>query len=277
MEIIDWNRYIYPAFTYTLKSRITQKLATVVLITGEAGIGKTHCAIKVLRKIDPDFSVDQVVFRHKDFLNLVVDLPPGKPIVFDEPQYVIGHRKWYKEVAQVIVDTIESFRFTVHPLFIPIINKSLIDKTVRKYLVQYQIVVFDRGYAKVYRVRASQFTDDIQTPLFCELYLGLIDSDKCQNPWCLTCPKFKDCNYLRAQYERKRASIQIKRYKAQLEEIKAKDTRDMTMRELIAYAKSIINKLVNKRGEIDVGKIMEELGIGINKARVLKRRLMEEL
>lgn len=141
-----------PYFLNALAHRIHSKMATNVVFTGEPGIGKSYMAITAARLLEGKtadgkdrFTVDQVVFTYSEFMELVLRLKSGKIIVFDEPSYAIGKREWYKELNQALTKTIESFRFKVHPLFIPVVNKSLLDKTVREYLIQYQVNVYARG------------------------------------------------------------------------------------------------------------------------------------
>ena len=154
-------------------------MATNVVFTGEPGIGKSYMATSVARvqegltrKGKDRFTVDQVVFTYTDFMELVLRLESGKIIVFDEPSYAIGKREWYKELNMALTKTIESFRFKVHPLFIPVVNKSLLDKTIRDYLIQYQVNEVARGRAIVYKLAPSQFKDKIYHEFFCELSLS---------------------------------------------------------------------------------------------------------
>jgi len=75
--------------------RIHQKMSCNIVVTGEAGVWKSYCAIHIARIIEgkkPNgedrFGLDQVVFTYKDFMELVLKLPPDKPIVFDEPKRI---------------------------------------------------------------------------------------------------------------------------------------------------------------------------------------------
>jgi len=137
----DVDLGIYPRFSTTVRRRVNAKRATNVSVCGEGGIGKTYTANDICRGLNPKFGIDQVVFRYREFLVAIIYTKMGVPIVFDEPSYAMGKREWFKELNQALVKTIESFRFKVHPLFIPVINNSLIDKTIRSYLLQFSIPV----------------------------------------------------------------------------------------------------------------------------------------
>ena len=153
-------------------------------------------------------------------MELLIDLKMGKAIVFDEPSYAMGKRDWFKDLQKVLVHTLESQRFLVHPLFIPIINMSLLDKTIRNYLIQFQIHVVGRGHAYVYRLKPSQATDKVYRKFMCELFYHQFDSQLCKKDSCLGCKKMgdlenpspDDCQIFRAQYERKKREIQFTRY-----------------------------------------------------------------
>ncbi|NVM21775.1 MAG: hypothetical protein HWN68_08345 [Desulfobacterales bacterium] len=281
-EVIDWNRHIYPIFTHTLQTRIKKRMATVIVVVGVAGIGKSHAAIKVARKLDPTFTEDQIVFTYKQFMQAVNRLREGKVIVFDEPSYVIGKRKWWQELSQAITETIESFRFKILPLIIPVIDKSLIDIKVREDLIQYMVVVWDRGEASVYTVHKSPFTGHVTTPFFCQLFLGMIDSDKCETQFCQRCPQFKcECDLLKAKYERKKAGISDRRYRVSLEKAKAGEAKQYSTR---ALAREVLNRklletLKDERGRINKAKIRTvladelEIEISEHKARMVKEML----
>lgn len=209
-------------FQNMLRKRIRQQKSTNCVVTGEPGEGKSYIAMDICRTLEgltksgrDRFTLKQVVFTYSQYLDLITNLELGRPIVFDEPSYAIGKRDWYKELNKALVLTMESQRFKVHPLFIPIINKSLLDKTVRSYLIQFQIVLRARGHAVVYRIEPSQASDKIYRKEICRLQYGLFDSHLCPNTSCLGCKKLNDgCNIFRARYERKKAKIQDKRYES---------------------------------------------------------------
>jgi hypothetical protein len=282
-----------PYFTNMILYRIKKKMATNVVIVGEAGVGKSYMAIDLCRVVagktktgQDRFSIDQVVFTYKQFMELVLKLKPGKAIVFDEPSYAMGKRQWYKQLNQALVQTIESFRYKVHPLFIPIINASLLDKTVRDHLIQYKVVMSDRGKAEVYRINASHFTDKVYHNSFCGLQYGLFDKYKCDKPSCLECPKLmkKDangkyvCNIFRAQYERKKGSIQEDRYEQARNLAEQMESTQLTMKQIEGLSLTVKDKwLLEDKIDVQALRIAleDEYGIRVsnNKAYNLKRRL----
>jgi len=232
-----------PYFSSALQHRINKKLATNIVVCGEPGIGKSYETMdlcRVLEGLTPSgkdrFSLDQVVFTYAQFMDLVLKLPSGKPIIFDEPSYAMGKREWYKELNKALTQTIESFRFKVHPLFIPIINKVLLDKIIRDHLIQYQVHVTDRGKATVYRLKPSQFIEKIYHEHFCELHYKLFDNDQCDRESCLGCNKVYECQLFRARYERKKAEIQDSRYESAKEQAERTESKMRGIAELETLA-----------------------------------------
>lgn len=281
-----------PYFSSAMRYRVNMKLATNVAVTGEAGIGKSYLTIDMCRALEgltasgqDRFKMHQVVFTYVEYMKELIRLRMGKPLVFDEPSYAMGKRDWYKDVNKVLVQTIESQRFKVHPVFIPIINQALLDKTIRSYLLQYQVHVLGRGKAKVYRIYASQHTEKIYRYHFCDLEYGMFDSDLCARDTCLDCARLapKDdaepCQIFRAQYERKKASVQDVRYESALDVATQKETALLTDDEIAKRIFKLHKKYTNDDGHIDVDLLrivarrLLHLKIGHNKAYRIAKML----
>lgn len=274
---VNKEQGIVPFFSWRLAQRRTDKLATNIVITGEAGIGKSYTGLDLARLLDKDFSIDQVVFTYPDFMELVLTLPLGRPIVFDEPSYAMGKRQWYKQLNQALVRTIESFRFKVHPLFIPIINMNLLDKTVRQYLVQYMAYMTNRGRGMVYELKPNQWKDDSYHYHIGNLKYGMLKK-KCNKKTCLGCRQLKTCGELYAQYERKKARVQENRYSRELDESLRTDSQKMTDEEIETKLYPLQNEYT-ENGKIDhdllriVAKEKLKLTIGYNRTYRIKKLL----
>lgn len=251
----------FPYFQLILRTRIKKRKAVNVVVTGEAGEGKSYEAWTLCLLIDPKFTVNQIVYTYANYMKLLRNLPMGRAIMFDEPSYAMGKRDWYKQINKVLVQTIESQRFKVHPLFIPIINKSLLDKTIRDHLIQFQVIVKDRGKADVFRIQASQFEEKVYHHFLCELRYPLIG--KCPTKYyegknktsCLGCRKLKKCPTFRAAYERKKAAIQNRRYEQAEVEASKLESKEFTNSQLAKLAYSQKKEIVDEHGRINVKKM----------------------
>jgi hypothetical protein len=274
---VDASRGIAPYFQNTLQYRVNKKLSTNIAITGEPGIGKSYLTSDICRvhegldnKHEERFELEQVCYFFGDYMDLTLKLGIGKPIMFDEPSYAMGKRDWYKELNKVLVSTMESSRFKVHPTFIPIINLSLLDKTIRQHLIQYQIVMHDRGYGTAYRVQPSQFTEKVYYSYLCDLRYKLLDMNLCAKDSCLGCPSLDTCNIFRARYERKKASIQDTRYEQAKEQAQQSETRHLTIKQLENLSLAVKDKFM-ERGKLNVQRLRialsDEYGIHLSQSK----------
>lgn len=259
---------VRPIFQDHIRWRTNNKLATNICVTGEPGIGKTYLAMDIGRVFeglykatDGQFKqrlkLEQIVFTHSAYMDLVIHLRIGKAIIFDEPSYAIGKRDWYQELQKVLVHTLESQRFLIHPLFFPIINMSLLDKTIRSYLIQFQIHVLGRGHAYVYRLKPSQAKEKVYREFMCELFYHLFDSHLCPRDSCIGCKKLmKDCQVFRAQYERKKRDTQMERYEQAKDQAQQKESQELTEQQLEQLLMPMVEKLRNDKSQkLDVNKI----------------------
>lgn len=272
--LVSKEQAVSPFFSSQIRFRVHHKLYTNVAVTGEAGIGKSYDALDMARICEgldrrgrDRFKIDQVVYQQSAYLSLLPTLRMGKAIVFDEPSYALGKRDWYKELQKVLVHTLESQRFLVHPLFIPIINMALLDKTIRAYLISHVVHVVGRGHALVYRLKPSQRNEKIYWYQMGELYYRMFDNKLCPRDSCLGCKKLDECKIFRAQYERKKKTIQIERYEQAEEQAATKESQDLTEEQIEGILQPQLKNLVNEKGQLSVPKIrvfLREQGIRIS-------------
>jgi len=286
----------YPYFSSTLRMRVNQKKPCNIVVTGEPGSGKSYLAIDLARVLEGKtvptkrfptgndrFKLWQIVYTYKQFMELLnrPNFKMGKVIVFDEPSYAISKRDWYRDLNKVLVQTIESFRFKVHPLLIPVLNKSLLDKTIRNYLIQFQVTLRDRGRAYVYRISADQHSDKIYRTTLCELRYGMFDRELCVRDTCLDCNVLSSCQIFRARYERKKDLIQSQRYAEALDLAARKEVSSISNNQLVELLYPLRGKFIVKgKVKVDLLKVVcsQDLKhpIGHNRSYTL-RRLFEYL
>lgn len=254
--LVNKDAGYFPYFQLILHSRIRKKKAVNIVVTGEAGESKSYTASTLCRLLQPRFQVKDIAYFYSAYMRLLRHRPMGWPIMFDEPSYAMGKREWYKEVNKVLVQTFESQRFKVHPVVIPIINKDLLDKTIREHLIQFQVIMKDRGKGDVFRIQASQFEEKVYHHWLCEIHYPIVDP--CPKEYwngetkdnCIGCGKLKHCPTFRAQYERQKASIQDLRYEQAEQEASFMESREMTDNQLAEMIYKFKDKILNDKGEI---------------------------
>jgi len=255
----------YPYFSITLRQRVKQSKVINAIVTGEAGVSKSYTTMDICRVLAPKyFGDDNIVFTYPEFLRSVITDKRGTPIMFDEPSYAMSKKDWYKELTKALVKTIESFRFKGKPLFIPIINKNLLEKDIRTYLIQFHVSCYDRGKARVYRVYQSPFKDKSYNYELTRLEYKLFDNNLCNKPTCLTCKKLNPknkadrCPIFRARYERKKMFTQGERYDQALEDAEQSEYSKLTLDEIeakaIVYSEKFIDvdKMKVNRNRLDL-------------------------
>ena len=272
-----------PYFSNEIRRRIHQQKPSNVIFCGEPGVSKTYTATALARYVQPNFTDDQITYTYTHFMELMIKLPEGYVILFDEPEYAMGHRDWYKDINKALVATTRSGRFKIHPLFIPTINKSLLDKVIRKYLLQYMVWLDDRGEGQIYRISPNKFDESVMHIPLWKIRVEMLDVAKCPKRWCLNCPRFNDksCQLLRAKYEHQRKEIQEQRYKEDLEKTKQRESAILySVQQLEDMAVKIKEKWVwNQKGNIDYHSILlcfeEVYGVMLleSKAQSLSKRL----
>jgi len=276
---------LYPLFSLELNHRVKQKEATNIVVVGEAGVGKSYMGLQIAMAIDQRFHINKsTVFTYKEYMEEVVRGKMGVPIVFDEPSYAIGKREWYKQINQALVKTIESQRFLVRPLIIPIINQNLLDKTVRMYLVQFQVHIVARGKARVYRIWASQSTDKVYRYFFCTLRYPVLNPE-CTTDSCLGCKEMSTCDTDRARYERMKEETQMGRYDEGLNLAIQMEMKELTFADIQALAlqNEEIKRILHKEKDINgvtLRIIMREdhgIKLSLNKAYELRKALVRSL
>jgi len=228
-------------------------------IVGEAGSSKTYTAIIIARLLDPHFNIDQVVLTGKGYLDLVRVIKPRRAIVLEEPTFHLAARTWYKEWQQIIVQTIETTRFQNNPLLIPVVNRNLIDKTVREYYLNYVIVMFDRGIGRVYRTKHSQWVDKMVRETGFNIYLPTpgLELAECGRDTCLECPELPTCEKnIWPQYERKREEAIRFYQKKGREKLEKAEQKKLTFREMVAIACEEREELKDRDGKYSVAKVM---------------------
>ena len=259
-EIIDWDRFIHPWFSDLMKRRMTQGYNNILLFCGGAGIGKSYGGLKLCETLDETFGINRVVFWPDEFIRESDKMRTRQWIMIDEPAIsgILGKRTWYQEMQQALVDQLETFRFRILGTVLCCINRNLLDRTVREYLLHFMVWMQGRGFGTVYEIQPSQFNPIVRTPFLGEVYLGLPSKE------------------LRDAYEAKRAKIQRARYLKALERIKTQETRAKTFNELLVEARGRLDELRDSDGNVSVAKIRSLLHVGRNQAYDIKRLLDEE-
>lgn len=258
-----------------------------VAIVGPAGRGKTYMGGHIANILESRrFTIDQIVLSGGDYLHLADTLEPEKCIVLDEPTYFASARSWQDKYQKLVVRTLESSRFQNNPIFIPIVNRNLLDKVIREYYLTHVIVMQARGIGRVYKTNKDQWSDRLYRNRGCLIgaYYPGVEIARCGRTTCLRCPELPTCNkYIWPQYERKRES-EIAKYREEDQKIMAETAHlsaGQAFQKHVAMALEMKADIVDEAGKYDTALIVYYLGVNRTDsqmiARVLKKLDRDEI
>jgi len=236
-----WHRHILPVgdgFNAQILAEIERRRNTgrsnIALVTGPAGEGKSWWSLAFAQLFDPKFRIvdvpapppgedpSQVCFDRAHILHLIGNDSPlrrGQVVVIDEAQYAANIRRWYESVQVDLMESIESVRSRGLIILIVALHRSLLDKVLRNYVLNFQFHVEDWGRAVAYSIRMPRFEENPRYYRMGTLELPIPDGDLCPSNQCLRCnylwgsnsprrvgrnPQKRLCKTLRAIYERRK-------------------------------------------------------------------------
>lgn len=125
-----------------------QNRNALVLVCGPPGIGKSYACLKLALAIQSDWTLDNLVFRAKDFLRLVnSNLRRGSVIIWDECGVEFDSRTFYSVANRLISYTLETFRHRNLIVFFNVPSSSMVDLNLRR-LFHYQFEAVAIDYEK---------------------------------------------------------------------------------------------------------------------------------
>jgi len=82
------------------------------IVTGATGSGKSYSALKIAQTLDPNFSINNVVFTPEAFMQLITNgIKKGSIIIFDEAGVGMPSREWYSISNKMLSYVLQTFRF----------------------------------------------------------------------------------------------------------------------------------------------------------------------
>jgi len=134
-------------FSETVKNIITKKdYDWLHVVTGKEGVGKTSLALRYCIDINPDFSVDDVIFSTKELVEWVKHSKKGMPVLIDEGALVFFSRDTMRGANKEAVKLLTGMR--TFNLFVAICvpNFWVLDRYIREHRVKTVARVIKRGF-----------------------------------------------------------------------------------------------------------------------------------
>jgi hypothetical protein len=117
-----------------VKDRFKTNNSWLATMVGKTGSGKSWSAIKIAESLDPEFTIDNIVFTSDEFLALLESprLKRGSFIIFDEAGISFGARDFYTDVNKALSAVLQSMRALNFGTIFTVPNMSFVDKHARK-------------------------------------------------------------------------------------------------------------------------------------------------
>lgn len=122
-----------PIIRYIQKRLWRRNQNWLMAICGATGSGKSFSALRIASEIDPNFSVEHVIFFPKDLMTLLGQpLPKGTAIVYDEAGVSYSAREWQTLSNRLINYVMQTFRERNLALIMTVPDSSFLDVQIRK-------------------------------------------------------------------------------------------------------------------------------------------------
>ncbi len=132
-----------------------------IVFTGEGGSGKSYSAIRLALNLDPNFSLRNIVFDTKAFLNrLNSNLPPGSVIVYEEAGNGLNAKRWHDEQVIIFGETAETMRYRGYMVFFTVPRLPFIDSTTRQLVQMLLESTSTKGRARMLFITPSADRND---------------------------------------------------------------------------------------------------------------------
>jgi predicted Zn-ribbon and HTH transcriptional regulator len=208
-----------------IRNRIRKNRNLIALFIGDTGSGKSMSAIRLAERVDPNFSVDRIVFTVQDFLALVNSgLPPGSVIVFDDAGLGINARLWQEMSARVFGMLTQGFRYKQILTFITVPDETFIERQSRK-LVHIRFEATDvQGLMKMKLLSRNTFDPEHPMAKFPRIHRGISEIT-------VKLVKFRlPSDVLREKYEAKKKEYMESRFREFQEELNLLDGGKLLMK-----------------------------------------------
>jgi len=137
------------------------------VICGEPGSGKSYSGIAIAQKIYPEFSIENVIFTPKEFLEKLNNkklIKKGAVFIFDEAGVGLSARDWYSIQNKLLGAVLQIFRALNIGVIFTTPNLSYIDVQARKLFHNYVETLYidrfhDEVVAKIYDIQHNSRYD----------------------------------------------------------------------------------------------------------------------
>jgi hypothetical protein len=292
IKFLSWGEHAFAfgrglgvSFFSEIAMKRRMRKSIIIVVTGDPGIGKTWMALRIAEILDKKFDVrEQVTFDRPLLLKHLgpeSTLSHGRVVLCDESHFAVGSRSWSEVGQRELMAVLSASRFLGLLFIIVCLDKSMLDKILREFLIGFWVKMVDRGFGIAYRTTSRGGKEWLHR--FGELHLKIPSYELCSNPDCLKCRYLAKCGVPRSIYEKRKKTFFDDRVEAYLEKDKARRAKEVTLppdEELMEMIYEYRDELTyTNRKTIDKFSIMD-IGVKIghrierNKAGELAKRIV---
>lgn len=110
----------------------------VVGIEGPPGVGKSTIGIRIARKVEPDFSIENVHYNRDDWQE-IISSPKGSTFLLDEGANIAMNRTWMEKTQTKLMQILNMIRQRNHTLIWATPNLARLDIVIREDLLTHKL------------------------------------------------------------------------------------------------------------------------------------------
>ena len=139
-------------FCKELRQRAASKWDTLMVISGEPGVGKSSLGMQIARGVDPKWPVEHTAYSAEDALRLFRELGPGDSLLYDESVLgLLGQGGGRDEELRALVQALSIVRLKRITTICCVPDMRLLDSFVKYGRARYWVHVYKRGEGELHR------------------------------------------------------------------------------------------------------------------------------
>lgn len=248
-----------------INNRSKLQLDTRIIMTGEAGIGKSTLYLSLAELLDKDYVNNikrtvkhKITFNGLDYMKAQNSEEPYSVIGMDEAGQSIHHREFMNEINIILSKTLIGNRFKRYIQVFCIPNLEMLDKDARS-LCQFLFYVDKRGHAEIFRIKAPKLE-------------GKTWYVKIRDHYNFNKPNIK----LWHLYEKKKFNAQKELYESFQKIMEEKEKPLITNGDIIQTVLDKPDNYLSHKGKLHIPTIMGDFEIGRNRADGIAAKLRKD-
>ena len=150
-----------------MRHRVSKKFDCPIMITGDERAGKSTFSLHLAQRLDPDFKIENICFKIKDFNRAIDDAKPGDVIIEDEAGFDIYAQEWWNEFQMNLVKKLQVIGKKRIIILLNLPHRKDLNTKIRERRVKFWPHIYtqgeemDRGFVEICRARGNKWEQTI--------------------------------------------------------------------------------------------------------------------